>query len=159
MIAGDGSALKACKARMPGAVFTGKISHQQLAVLYASADVFLFPSVSEAYGNVVLEAMASGLPCVIADGGGSADFITQGINGFKCRPYDAKDYVAKIHCVLQNTALSNQFAEEGLSYSSVFSWDELAETYFTDLELLALQPCHKRALVHNAHKPIPAMFI
>lgn len=60
---------------MPGAYFTGKIDHESLAELYASSDVFLFPSVSETYGNVVAEAMASGLPCVIADGGGSRDLI------------------------------------------------------------------------------------
>lgn len=140
VIAGDGSALKACMARMPNAIFTGKISHHKLAVLYASADVFLFPSVSEAYGNVVLEAMASGLPCVIADGGGSADFITQGINGFKCSPYDAVDYSDKITLVLQNVVLRKQMIAEGLGYSNAFSWDELAETYFNDVESLALQP-------------------
>ena len=137
LIAGDGIALSACKARMTNAIFTGKINHDQLAVLYASSDVFLFPSVSEAYGNVVLEAMASGLPCVIANGGGSAEFITQGINGFKCSPYDAADYADKINRILKNTALKKQFADEGLHYSNRFSWRELAETYFDDLEKLA----------------------
>ncbi|RWY55951.1 glycosyltransferase family 1 protein [Mucilaginibacter gilvus] len=137
IIAGDGTALKASKTRMPKAIFTGKINHSQLAVLYASSDVFLFPSVSETYGNVVLEAMASGLPCVIADGGGSKDFINQGVNGFKCQPYNAKEYAGKIRLLLANQAMHAQFIEEGLQYSSNFSWEELAATYFDDVTELA----------------------
>jgi glycosyltransferase involved in cell wall biosynthesis len=137
IVAGDGPALKACKARMPNAIFTGKVTHNQLAVLYASADVFLFPSVSETYGNVVLEAMASGLPCVIADGGGSKDFIDQGVNGFKCQPYNAKEYARKIRLLLASDAMRAQFIEEGLRYSNDFSWDELAATYFDDITALA----------------------
>jgi glycosyltransferase involved in cell wall biosynthesis len=140
LIVGDGAAWLACEARMPKAIFTGKIAHQQLACLYASADVFLFPSVSEAYGNVVIEAMASGLPCVIADGGGSGDFIEQGMNGFKCTPYDAADYVEKIELLLSNKALSIQFAAEGLQSSRKLSWEMLAQTYFEDVRSLAIPP-------------------
>jgi glycosyltransferase involved in cell wall biosynthesis len=120
LVVGGGSALKACKLQMPGAIFTGKVNHAQLAVLYASADVFVFPSVSETYGNVVLEAMASGLPCVIADGGGSADFIEQGVNGFKCGPYSPRDYVEKICIVLANEALKQQFCRGGVAVQQHF---------------------------------------
>ncbi|OOQ60661.1 glycosyltransferase family 4 protein [Mucilaginibacter pedocola] len=137
VIAGDGVAAKASKSRMPDAVFTGKVGHNQLAVLYASADVFLFPSVSETYGNVVLEAMASGLPCVIADGGGSADFIEQGVNGFKCEPYNAQGYADKINLLLADDAIRAHFVKQGLAYSQSFSWNELATRYFDDLALLA----------------------
>jgi glycosyltransferase involved in cell wall biosynthesis len=137
VMAGDGMAKKMCEERMEDAVFTGRLSHTVLAELYASADVFLFPSVSEAYGNVVLEAMASGLPCVIADGGGSADFVEQGINGFKCEPYNAADYIVRIKQLLNNTSLHNSFAEAGLQYSKAFDWQQLADTYFDDVQQLA----------------------
>lgn len=137
VIAGNGTALKACKERMPTAFFTGKVGHSQLAVLYASADVFVFPSVSEAYGNVVLEAMASGLPCVVADGGGSADFIEQAVNGFKCEPYNANDYADKINLLLGSESTRLHFIEEGLSYSRGFSWDELAREYFNTVQKMS----------------------
>jgi len=137
IIAGDGVACKACESRMPNAVFTGKVDHKGLSVLYASSTLFLFPSVSEAYGNVVLEAMASGVPCVIADGGGSKDFIEQGINGFKCKPYDAACYVEKIELLLKSNTLREQFIEEGLQYSSRLSWEHLASVYFDDLAEMA----------------------
>lgn len=140
LIVGDGGAKKACMLKMPKAVFTGKVNHQELAILYASADLFLFPSVSETYGNVVLEAMASGLPCVIADGGGSKDFIEQGLNGFKCDPYNEDDYLEKMLLILNNRTLKDQFVSEGLNYTHQLSWDQLAQEYFNDLTLFAHYP-------------------
>lgn len=137
IVAGDGVACKACEAKMPNTVFTGKVDHKTLSVLYASSTLFLFPSVSEAYGNVVLEAMASGLPCVIANGGGSKDFIEQGINGFKCEPYNAACYVERIELLLKSNSLREQFIEEGLQYSSRLSWEHLASVYFDDLAEMA----------------------
>ncbi|MHA4895713.1 glycosyltransferase family 4 protein [Pedobacter sp. PWIIR3] len=137
MIAGDGIGIKACKDRMKNAIFTGKVSHETLSVLYASSSLFLFTSVSETYGNVVLEAMASGLPCVIADGGGSADFIQQGENGFKCDPFDEEDYFNRISELLSNDLLRNRFIDRGLHYSKQLSWSQLADFYFKDLEKLS----------------------
>lgn len=133
LIVGDGGAKKNCMQQMPKAIFTGKVNHEELSVLYASSDLFLFPSVSEAYGNVVLEAMASGLPCVIANGGGSKDFIKNGFNGFKCDPYNENDYIDKMQLILSNTRLRNQFVFEGLQYTRRLSWNKLAYTYFSDL--------------------------
>ena len=137
LIAGDGVARKACEKRMPEAIFVGKREHAELAVLYASADIFLFPSISETYGNVVLEAMASGLPCIVANGGGSADFIEQGVNGFKCSPHDAEDYLSKILVLLADKSLSVQFAENGLAQSKSCNWEHLTEIYFNDLVSLS----------------------
>lgn len=139
IIAGDGVAKTFCENRMRKAIFIGKADHDMLSELYASSDVFLFPSVSESYGNVVIEAMASGLPCVIANGGGSKDFIEQGINGFKCSPYDENDYVEKIEILLRDKELWRQFSEEGRLCSQKFDWDELTGIYFNDIEALALQ--------------------
>lgn len=137
LIVGDGGAKRACMSKMVNATFTGKVSHQELAILYASASVFLFTSVSETYGNVVLEAMASGLPCVIADGGGSKDFIEQGVNGFKCEPYNEYDYLEKLLLVLKNNDLKQQFIQEGLNYTKQLTWEQLAYEYFDDLDQLA----------------------
>jgi len=139
LIAGDGIALKSAKAKMKHAIFTGKVDHETLSMLYASTDVFLFTSVSETYGNVVLEAMASGLPCVIADGGGSADFITQGINGFKCKPFDEEDYFRRICQILKDETLKSQFIRAGLKSSTALSWEQLSATYFDTLSKMSLQ--------------------
>ena len=137
VIAGDGVARKTCEKRMPKAVFVGKQEHVALAILYASADIFLFPSISETYGNVVLEAMASGLPCIVANGGGSADFIEQGVNGFKCSPQDPDDYLLKMQTLLADSSLRRQFADRGLAQSKNCSWEQLTDIYFNDLANLS----------------------
>ncbi|WP_229213771.1 glycosyltransferase family 4 protein [Dyadobacter psychrotolerans] len=137
IIAGDGIAKKACQQKMNKAFFTGSLQHAELAKLYASADVFLFTSVSETYGNVVLEAMACGLPCVIADGGGSRDFIEQGINGFKCQPQNHADYVDKIQTILSDDPLRARFSQKGRSFSLDLDWDKLTDVYFDDLQSMA----------------------
>lgn len=140
MVAGDGVAMKACKKRLPKAIFTGTVDHEQLSVLYASSDIFLFTSISESYGNVVLEAMASGLPCVIADGGGSRNFIQQGKNGFLCQPNEPTDYLEKIESLLNAPQLHQKFSSAGIAYAATFSWDDLATTYFQDLAQLKTAP-------------------
>ena len=148
LIAGDGVALKAAKVKMKNAIFTGKVDHETLSMLYASSDVFLFTSVSETYGNVVLEAMASGLPCVIADGGGSADFITQGLNGFKCSPFDEEDYFRRISQVLKDELLKRQFTVDGLLRSKALTWEHLSSTYFNKLREMSL-PTPEKTLSHT----------
>lgn len=137
VIAGDGLAADSCRQRMPAAIFLGKVDHESLSVLYASSDVFLFPSVSETYGNVVIEAMASGLPCVIADGGGSRDFITPGQNGYRCLPFDAGDFTSKVLSLLVDNETARQFSEACLKQSARYHWEQLADIYFADLEDLA----------------------
>ena len=137
VVVGDGVAMDTLKQKMPNAYFFGQVEHQELATIYASADIFFFPSITETYGNVVVEAMASGLPCVIANGGGSKSFITQGQNGFVCSPNDANEYFDKITQLLSNENLYQQFVKEGLLYTENMSWDQLVNTYFKDLVLLS----------------------
>lgn len=137
IVVGEGTARKAIEKQMPKAIFPGHWGHERLAEAYASADVFFFPSVTETFGNVVLEAMASGLPCVIADRGGSKDFIHHGVNGFHCSPYDAQDFLDKIIHIIENSELASRFSENGLAQSKKYIWENLASVYFHDLKALS----------------------
>ena len=137
VVAGEGVAREALERRMPGAVFVGHVGHGQLAEIYASSDVFFFPSVTETFGNVVLEAMASGLPCVVADGGGSGDFIVDGVDGFKCNPCDASGFLDRITDVIERPGLAGQFSEKGRENSKQYVWENLAAEYFDDLRSLS----------------------
>lgn len=143
IIAGDGVASEVLAEKMPDAYMLGKVSHEKLAVLYASSDVFLFPSVSETYGNVVVEAMASGCPCVIARGGGSQSLVQNGKTGFLCEPNDPKDYYNRIEEVMKNDDLRSNFVRDGLSYTRNLDWDILAQTYFDDVKQLAQRTTQK----------------
>jgi len=139
LVAGDGVAKESLKNQMPNAFFFGQVEHEDLAVLYASADIFFFPSITETYGNVVVEAMASGLPCVIANGGGSKSFIIQGFNGFVCEPTNAAAYFEKIDALLYTPKLYKQVVTNGLAYTQQLNWEDLVHTYFQDLRQLTKQ--------------------
>ncbi len=136
IVVGEGTAKIIAMQEMPNAIFLGKKSHDELAILYASADAFVFPSVSETYGNVVVEALASGLPCVIADGGGSASLIQHGKNGFKCQPENAAGYVYYLKKILSDMSLKKNLINEGLSYVGQLDWNRLSGRYFNDIKLL-----------------------
>ncbi|MCL7989116.1 glycosyltransferase family 1 protein [Sphingobacterium sp. lm-10] len=138
IIAGDGAAKKEMQRRMPHAYFLGKQDHESLATLYASADVFVFPSISETYGNVVTEAMASGLPCVIGDGGGSADLVSHGVDGYKCDPMQPEEYLRYINQLLNNDKLYDRVRSNALATVQQLDWDTLAHRYFEDVTLLAV---------------------
>ncbi|MFT4536109.1 MAG: glycosyltransferase involved in cell wall biosynthesis [Saprospiraceae bacterium] len=136
IIAGDGVAEKPLTEKMPDAYMLGKVDHDTLAALYASADVFLFPSVSETYGNVVVEAMASGCPCVIAKGGGSQSLVVHGKTGFLCDPEDASDYLARIDQIIGDPSLRKELVSNGIEYTQSLNWESLCETYFDDVARL-----------------------
>jgi glycosyltransferase involved in cell wall biosynthesis len=91
---GEGPSRDALAAAHPGHVFAGVRRGEDLAAHYASADLFLFPSLTETYGNVVAEAMASGLPVVAYRSAAAAELITDGVNGRVAAPGDEAAFVA-----------------------------------------------------------------
>ena len=89
---GDGPDRGFAERELPHAIFTGFLDGEDLATAYASSDLFVFPSDSESFGNVTLEAMASGLPCVCADATGSRSLVVDGETGFLRRANDADGF-------------------------------------------------------------------
>jgi glycosyltransferase involved in cell wall biosynthesis len=146
IIAGDGVALDALKLKMPDAIFLGHQDHEKLAELYASCDVFLFTSISETFGNVVIEAQASGLPVVIADGGGSAGLVDHGINGYLCSPQDESEYLNYINDICQNTTLRDYVVQNALDSIKQYQWTLLMDTYFNDLQSLKYKKDQQRSI-------------
>ena len=73
------------------------LAGRELATAYASADVFVFPSTTDTFGNVILEALASGLPCVVSDQGGPKDLILYGQTGFITRALDVEDFATAVN--------------------------------------------------------------
>jgi len=145
IIAGEGIAKESLLQSMPDAVFLGHVKHNELSILYASADVFLFPSISETYGNVIIEAMASGLPCVVANGGGTTDLVRHKLNGLTCKHNDPMQYIEGIQLILSNQLLRKSIIKNGLDYVKDLSWENLATIYFEDLSQLVDKSYSKTA--------------
>ena len=88
LIIGHGPYSAEFEKTFPEAIFTGYLNGEELAAAYASADVFVFPSTTDTFGNVILEAQAAGLPCVVSDQGGPRELVADGEDGFITRGGD-----------------------------------------------------------------------
>jgi glycosyltransferase involved in cell wall biosynthesis len=87
VLVGDGPESAALRSHHPDVIFAGMQSGDALAAHYASGDIFLFPSITETFGNVTVEALASGLAVVAYDHAAAAEFIKHGENGLLA-PFD-----------------------------------------------------------------------
>lgn len=133
VVVGDGPEREAFEAALPGAVFTGHLGGEALATAYASSDVFLFPSETETFGNVTLEAMASGLAVVCADGGGSRSLVDDERTGLLCPPRDTEAFTVATRRVLADDALRASLGAAARKAASAYDWPtvlERMETYY-----------------------------
>jgi glycosyltransferase involved in cell wall biosynthesis len=124
ILAGDGPLLKALREQHhPQMTFTGFVEGSQLAELYASADVFVFPSATETFGNVVLEALASGLPVIGARAGGVQHVVQDQRNGLLCEQGQTEQFTAAIRMLLYDQAQRERYAKEARRFAQLRSWD------------------------------------
>lgn len=127
VIAGDGPARNELERMMPDAIFLGFQSGQNLSEAYASSDVFVFPSTTETFGNVTIEAMASGIPPVCADKGGASGIIKDGVTGFLTKPRDAEDMALKIELLLDHPERRAEIAKQAFLYGQEQTWERSFE--------------------------------
>ncbi len=128
-IVGDGplrSALEDLFADTP-TVFTGYLRGDDLAHAYASADLFVFPSASETFGNVILEAMASGVPVIAPRAGGPVDHVRDGYTGFLFDPDDLAEMVALAKWLAWNPEHTRRLGENARAYAQSQSWEEILD--------------------------------
>ena len=104
LVVGHGPYSEEFEKSFPEGIFTGYLAGEELARAYASADVFVFPSTTDTFGNVILEAQAAGLPCVVSDQGGPRELVTDGADGFVTRGGDLAELCEAVRrlCVDRN---------------------------------------------------------
>ncbi len=134
-IVGDGPARSDLERCFEGTatVFTGYLAGRDLSGAYAAADIFVFPAANETFGNVVLEAMASRLPVVVAGAGGPLDFVVHGETGFLFDPNSQRSLIEAIGALLDDPFLARRLARNARIEAEARSWshemDLLLENY------------------------------
>jgi glycosyltransferase involved in cell wall biosynthesis len=134
VLVGDGPCLAELRAALPEAFFTGCLGGEALAEAYASADIFAFPSTTDTFGNVVIEALACGLPCVVSDKGGPRELIRDGETGLITRALDADAFAGAIARLVREPGLRLKMSRAACDsvrhrdWSSAFAkfWDGTA---------------------------------
>jgi glycosyltransferase involved in cell wall biosynthesis len=96
---------------LPDAVFTGSLTGTELATAYASADVFTFPSTTDTFGNVIIEAQASGVPVVVSDSGGPKELVEDKANGLITKSHDVDDFTRAVRALVVDPGLRKRMGD------------------------------------------------
>ncbi|WP_078555574.1 glycosyltransferase family 4 protein [Bacillus alkalicellulosilyticus] len=132
---GDGPMLPEMKAEFSKNVtFTGYLTGTALAEMYASADLFVFPSTTETFGNVVLESLASGTPAIVANEGGVQEIVTHNQTGMVCQSKNPQAFIQAIEMILGNESKRRQMSLEARSYAKTQSWEAIFDNLLLHYE-------------------------
>jgi len=128
LIVGDGSERDWLKQNLTDADLPGILRGVPLAEAYANMDVFTFPSRTDTFGNVVLEAFASGVPAVVTDAGGPKFIVREGVSGFVAR--GAGEFVDRTARLLRDGELRAGMGEAAREQASGESWDSVFDQVY-----------------------------
>ncbi len=110
--------------------FAGLISRDKIATYYQEASVFVLPSLNEGMSNAMLEALASGLPILATQTGGTEELVEDEINGMIIKMKDAEDLAEKIEMILKNDVLRVQMGLASREKAQEMSWENVARKYY-----------------------------
>jgi glycosyltransferase involved in cell wall biosynthesis len=112
-VVGHGPYSEAFSQALPEAVFTGYLTGKELANAYASADIFVFPSTTDTFGNVIIEAQASGVPVVVSDSGGPKELVQNNENGLITKSHDVEDFTRAVRNLVVDQAMRERMGVRG----------------------------------------------
>ena len=131
-IVGDGPYRKELEEKID-AEFLGYKKGAILSKIYANCDFFVFPSTSDAFGNVVLEAMASGLPVIVTNKGGTQELVKDGATGFIVNP-NAKEFSEKVKILTYSGRIRKKMSKKARDIASKRDWNKVFEELFKTYE-------------------------
>jgi glycosyltransferase involved in cell wall biosynthesis len=126
---GDGPSRENLRARCPDAIYAGMRTGEDLATHYASGDVFLFPSLTETFGNVTVEAMASGLAIVAYDYAAAAEYISHGRNGLLAGYDDPVEFVRLAAALFEDRSRIREFGMRARQSAEKLAWSRVVEQF------------------------------
>ncbi len=129
VLVGDGPLRAQLQAELPEALFCGVQRGEALAAHYASGDLFLFPSLSETFGNVVLEALASGLAVVAFDQAAAAQHIRHGHNGALATPGDEAAFIESARWLLEEPESLRRVRLNARQHAGKQGWPAIVERF------------------------------
>jgi glycosyltransferase involved in cell wall biosynthesis len=107
-VVGHGPYSKEFSESLPDALFTGYLTGKELATAYASTDIFVFPSTTDTFGNVIIEAQASGVPVIVSDSGGPKELVENNRNGLITKSHDVEDLTRAIRDLVRDSGRRKQ---------------------------------------------------
>jgi len=125
LVIGEGPARAWFAEQLPDAIFTGQLTGTDLSRALASADLFLNPSMTEAFGNVTLEAMACGLPVIAADSTGATNLVRYGVTGMLVDGEDPDEFAEALATYARDPDLRRRHGEAGLAVARTMDWDTI----------------------------------
>ncbi|MFA7234144.1 MAG: glycosyltransferase [Terrimicrobiaceae bacterium] len=132
LIVGDGPYMAEMKRLLPDAIFTGYLQGEDLAAAYASADIFVFPSTTDTFGNVILEAQASGIPAIVSDVGGPRDLVQHGKDGFVTKSLDSLELAGAIRRLVDDPSLRHHMGLAARGRVESRDWTEAFEKFWRE---------------------------
>jgi glycosyltransferase involved in cell wall biosynthesis len=136
MIVGHGAEENWLRERLPRAEFTGVLKGEPLSTAYANMDLFVFPSHTDTFGNVVLEALASGVPAVVTPDGGPPTIVRDGQTG---RIVPDSEFAAAVAALLADPEKHQQMRQAARAYALTMSWDSVFEGVYAGYETILPQ--------------------
>jgi glycosyltransferase involved in cell wall biosynthesis len=134
-LVGHGPYSEALAAALPDAGFLGYLTGEPLAKAYASADIFVFPSTTDTFGNVVIEAQASGLPVIVSDLGGPKELVEDGVNGLVTKARDVKDVARAITLLAGDQKMRTRMGEKARQSVVDRSWPGAFQKFWHTTDL------------------------
>jgi glycosyltransferase involved in cell wall biosynthesis len=125
LVIGEGPARPWFEEQLPDAIFTGELTGNDLARALASADIFLNPSITEAFGNVTLEAMACALPVIAADATGATNLVRPGLTGTLVDGTEPDEFAEALAAYARDPELRRRHGEAGLEAAKRMDWDTI----------------------------------
>ena len=134
LLVGHGPYSQALAENLPDAIFTGYLRGKDLAAAYASADVFAFPSTTDTFGNVIIEAQASGVPVVVSDAGGPKELVANERNGIVTKSLDVDDFTRAIRELVVNEELRQEMGSHARESVVDRTWPEAFQKFWAITE-------------------------
>jgi len=153
LIVGEGSERSWLAQNLPNAVLPGLLRGEALSRAYASMDAFLFPSETDTFGNVVLEAAASGVPSIVSAHGGPKFLVEPGVTGFVAG--DIEEYAAGVAALLRDRPMRDRMAQAAREQVLRRQWSAVFELVYREYGRAVLDGTIPSAAVNKTFLTLP----